>query len=93
MKIAIIETKLTLPNNYRPRTLTYRSFSQIEKENEKVSIVKRAEETYLNHVLKQGAKLMLDRLDVKIRSTVKVYHIHSYIPTDSQLPEYTQTKE
>ena len=34
-KVAIVEVKVVLPANFKPHTLTYHAFSQMEKDSEK----------------------------------------------------------
>jgi hypothetical protein len=84
-KLALIEVKVTLPANFKPRTLTYRAFSQLEKASEKDYVLKRAEELFTEHVLEKGAEWKLRKEAMKIKSSVKVYHVHCYIPTENQV--------
>jgi hypothetical protein len=84
-KVAIIEVKVGLPTNFKPRTLTYRAFSQIEKESEKAYVLKRAEELFVERVLEKGMEWKLEKSVLKVKSSVKVHNVHCYIPTENQV--------
>jgi hypothetical protein len=85
MKVAIIETRVVLPACFSPRTLTYRAYSQLEKDSEKAYVLKRAEEVFTGDVLKNGAALGLEKSILKVKSSIKTHHIHAYIPTENQI--------
>jgi hypothetical protein len=84
-KIAIIEVKVGLPADFKPRTLTYRAFSQMEKDSEKAYVLKRAEELFVEHALERGAEWKLNKCDIKVKSTITVHNAHCYIPTENQV--------
>ena len=84
-KLAIIEVRVMLPSNFRPRTLTYRTFSTLEKISDYVR--HSAEEKFANHVLEinpQLGLLGLKRTDLTVRSSVKIHTVHAYIPAEDQ---------
>lgn len=84
-KIAIIEVKVTLPATFKPHTMTYRAFSQFEKENEKNYVIQRAEELFVKHILEKGKEWKLDKSQLKVKTSVTVYNVHLYIPTENQV--------
>lgn len=84
-KLAIIEVKITLPASFRPRTMTYRGFSQMKKVSEKDFAAKRAEDLFVEHVVGKGVNFNLKKEDLKIKTSVTVHHVHCYIPTENQV--------
>jgi hypothetical protein len=84
-KIAIIEVKVGLPANFKPRTLTYRAFSQMEKDSEKAYVLKRAEEVFVEHVLEKCAEWKLEKSVLKVKSSITAHNVHCYIPTENQV--------
>ena len=84
-KLAIIEVKITLPSSFKPRTMTYRGFSQMEKISEKDFVAKRAEDLFVEHVVGKGVNFNLKKEDLKVKTSVTVYHAHCYIPTENQV--------
>jgi hypothetical protein len=85
MKLAIIETKVVLPACFKPRVLTYRAYSQLEKDSEKAYVLKRAEEVFTAAVLKNGAALGLEKSNLMVRSSIKTHNVRAYIPTENQV--------
>ncbi|GAB6010816.1 hypothetical protein [Viscerimonas tarda] len=84
-KVAIIEVKVGLPANFKPKTLTYRAFSLMEKDSEKDYVIKCAEELFVEDVLKNGAGWKLEKSVLKVKSSVKLHNVHCYILTENEV--------
>ena len=84
-KLAIIEVKITLPAGFKPRALTYRAFSNFEKTSEQSYILNRAKELFTKHVLKSIAEYGLTEADIKVKTSMKIHHVHLFVLPENEV--------
>ena len=81
-KLIIITVKITLPNGYKPRTVTCRTFSIVRHGKEVKHVCKSAKELFVKSMLEGGAEFGLTENQVATTVSVISYNVHGYISQD-----------